>query len=56
MDIQDTRQLKTFSTQRLERNQAAGKIVLLFAALAIESSALVSFINYLISMQIYKSG
>ena len=56
MDIQDTRQLKTFSTQRLERNQAAEKIVLLFAALALGSSALVSLINYLISLQISKSG
>ena len=56
MDIRDTRQLKTFAAQRLENTQAAGKIVLIFSALLLGSSALVSLVNYLISLQISKSG
>lgn len=56
MDIRDTRQLKSFAAQRLENAQAAGKIVLIFSGLVLGSSALVSLVNYLLSLQISKSG
>ena len=56
MDIRQNRQLTTLAAQRLENAKDAGKIVLIFSALTLGSAALVTFINYLLSMQIARSG
>lgn len=56
MDIRQNRQLTALAAQRLENAKDAGKIVLIFSALTLGSAALVTFINYLLSMQIARSG
>lgn len=56
MDIRQTRQLAAFAAQRLEHAKDAGRIVLIFSALSLGSAALVTLVNYLLSLQISRSG
>ena len=56
MDIRETRKLTAFASQRLENARDAGKIVLIFSAITLGSAALVTLVNYLLSLQISRSG
>lgn len=52
MDIRKTRQLKTFAGERLEQAQNAKRIVLIYAGITVALSALVTAIDYCLSLQI----
>lgn len=55
MDIQNTKELKTFAAQRLE--QIDGKrIVLIYSGLVLGLSVLVCLVNYLLGLQISQTG
>ncbi|MDD5864155.1 MAG: DUF975 family protein [Firmicutes bacterium] len=52
MDIRNTRQLKDFAAQRLGNAQEGQKIVLLYTAIALGVTALVTIVNYCLNLRI----
>lgn len=56
MDIQNTKELKTFAAQRVEQAQSGKRIVLIYSCLVLGLGILVSLVNYLLQLQISQSG
>lgn len=56
MDIRNTKELTYFAAKRLEETQSSRKIVLIYGLLAIASAAVVTFINYILGLQISNLG
>lgn len=56
MDIQNTKQMRSFAAQRLESAPNAPKIVLIYSLIAIGLAALTTLINYVIGLQISTLG
>ena len=52
MDIRNTRQLREFSAQRLENAREEKKIVLIYTAIILAATALVTIINYCLDLRI----
>lgn len=52
MNIRDRQQIKTFASGRLENARNTGKIVLIYSALVIGLSAMVTIVNHLLDLQI----
>ena len=51
MNIRNRRQIREFAAERLENAGNVGKIVLIYAALALGLSALVTVVNYVLDLQ-----
>lgn len=56
MDIRENRELVSFAGQRLEGQPKEKRIVLIYAAIAIGLTALVTVVNYVIGLQIDQLG
>lgn len=56
MDIRNTRALKTFAGEQLDRAPEERKVVLIYAGITIGVSALVAIVNYCLTLQIDQSG
>ena len=56
MDIRDRRGLHNAAADRLANAKSAGTVVLIYAAIALGSSALVTLVNYVLGLQIDKTG
>lgn len=52
MDIQNTHQLKEFAAQRLENAREGQKIVLIYTAITLVITALVTIVNYCLNLRI----
>ena len=49
MNIRDRRQIKDFAAGRLTDNGALGRIILIYSALALGLSAVVTVVNYVLA-------
>lgn len=56
MNIRNSKELKTFASQRLENARDEKRIVLIYSALALGLAALTTLVNYLLGLQIDQSG
>lgn len=56
MNIRNTKELKTFASQRLEAARDEKHIVLIYSALALGIVALTTVVNYLLGLKIDQSG
>lgn len=56
MDIRNTRQLKEFAAQRLENAREGQKIVLIYTAIALAVTALVTIVNYCLGLRIDRTS
>lgn len=56
MNIRNTRELKRFAAERLEHGRNTKRIVLIYAALSIGLSGLVTVVNYLLGLQVNQMG
>lgn len=56
MDIRNTKELKAFAAQRVEQAQNSKRVVLIYSGLVLGLAALVCLVNYLLELQISRSG
>ena len=56
MNIRNRKDLKSFAAQRLAHTESAGKITLIYTGLILGLAAVATIVNYLLQLQISRSG